>query len=290
VTTPHERACDLCHAAGVELYPSQASLGRARHVRCIPCGLVWASPVPDWPNEEVYGGPPRERRDRLARHRRFLSRLRSRTTSPSPRLLDVGCGGGELLVEAEAAGFEAHGVDLSPDRVAEARERGVRAEVGRLEDCPALLPGPYDVVRMNQVLEHVVSPRALLLAVASRLAPGGEVHLATPNIDSLVHAVREGGWRQLGRRANGHLVLVGPRAVARYGAETGLEVVALRTRGARAWSQSRPSGPGRRALRLVEQALEPWVRLRGRGGVLEAVLRKPGEGGFTPAASGSGMG
>ncbi|MBX3467997.1 MAG: methyltransferase domain-containing protein [Planctomycetes bacterium] len=163
------------------------------------------------------------------------------------------------------------GVDAAPDRAAEARARsGAVVHAGTLDDLPG--DERFDVVRLNQLLEHVPSPRALLAAARARLTPGGAVHLATPNLDALAHRVLGARWRQLGREDNGHLVLVGPAHVRRYADEVGLRVVRLRTRGARAWSLGAGSRAARRAWRLIEQGLEPWARLARRGGVLEAVL------------------
>jgi SAM-dependent methyltransferase len=270
--------CDLCGGAGRELYPAGAVVGLRAHVRCEGCGLVWVWPRPDdvlAASAAVYDGARaaddrREARAR-ARQRAWLRGLR---LPMGARLLDVGCGAGLLLEAARAAGLEAVGVDAAGDRAAEARARsGAVVHAGTLETLPDEL-GRFDVIRMNQLIEHVASPRALLAAARGRLAPGGALHLATPNLDALAHGALGPAWRQLGRDDNGHLVLLGPAHVARYAAEVGLAVARLRTRGARAWSLA-ATGVARRGWRLVEQALEPWARLAGRGGVLEAVLEAP---------------
>ncbi len=267
--------CDLCGAPGRELYPAGAAPGLRRHVRCDGCGLVWVWPRPDdvlAASAAVYDGARRqdEGRDERARAR-LRAWLRAARLRAGARLLDVGCGAGLLLEAARAAGVEAVGVDAAGDRAAEARARsGAVVHAGTLETLSADL-GRFDVIRMNQLVEHVPSPRALLAAARARLAPGGALHLATPNLDALAHAALGPRWRQLGRDDNGHLVLLTPAHVARYAHEVGLRVTRLRTRGARAWSLV-AAGGARRAWRVVEQALEPWARLAGRGGVLEAIL------------------
>lgn len=270
--TSTDAPCDLCGAAGAELYPAGAAPGLRRHVRCPACGLVWVAPRPAdvlAASALVYDGARAADDDRDARAR---ARLRAWLRRAGPgRLLDVGCGAGLLLEVARELGREAVGVDAAPDRAAEARARsGAVVHVGTLDDLPG--DERFDLVRLNQLLEHVASPRALLAAARARLTPGGAVHLATPNLDALAHQVLGAGWRQLGREDNGHLVLVGPAHVRRYADEVGLRVVRLRTRGARAWSLGAGSRAARRAWRLVEQGLEPWARLTDRGGVLEAVL------------------
>ena len=269
--------CDLCEQVGQELYPADPARGLLRHARCAACGLVFVDPRPTDAaarNEVLYGepaapGPGPGERERDARHDARLRALRRRA-GPQARVLDVGCGQGAFLGRARRLGLLAEGLDLSPTR---ARAAAARAEVpvhaGPLESLPAR-PG-FDLIRLHQVLEHTASPRALLAAARARLAPGGEIELATPNAAALAHRALGPAWRQLGRAHNGHLVLVDPRTLARLAAAAGLRVLALRTRGARAWSLTR-TGAARRAWRLLELGLEPWVRLRGLGSTLEARL------------------
>ena len=276
--------CDLCGGPGREVVAATEEVWR--HVACEPCGLVWVDPLPAalaTLNSEIYGGAARDEEERgAARGRRLaaeLARLRAGLgpTSGSPRLLDVGCGDGALLAAAKAGGWDVAGVELEGDRAAEAAARGVGpVHHGPLETLdPAL--APFDVVRLHHVVEHVPSPRALLAAATARLAPGGRLVVATPNGASLGARVAGAGWRHLGRPGNGHLVLLSPQALRGYARALGLEVEALATRGTRAWSLDR-ARPARRAWRVVEQALVPWARVTGRGGVLEATLRTNGDG------------
>lgn len=95
------------------------------------------------------------------------------------RVLDVGCGTGDLLLllQAKHADWELYGTDVSAVALRMAWERGVRA---RLE-CRADLPkGGFDTVVLSQVLEHV-SPEVgiWLMKQASRL--GRRVVVSVPN-------------------------------------------------------------------------------------------------------------
>lgn len=260
--------CDLCQDPGREVVAAAHDVWR--HVACEPCGLVWVDPPPPdlgALNSTIYGGARRDddapRGERLAREVAGLGR--------PGRLLDVGCGDGALLAAAKAAGWAPVGVELEGDRAAEAAARGVGpVHHGPLATLDPTL-GPFDLVRLHHVVEHVPSPRALLGEAAARLAPGGRLVVATPSAGSLGARVAGAGWRHLGRPGNGHLVLLSPLALRGYARALGLEVEALATRGTRAWSLDRTRP--RRAWRLVEQLLVPWARLAERGGVLEATLR-----------------
>ncbi len=115
--------------------------------------------------------------------------------TPAPRVLDVGCGTGFLLEKLAGLGFTGIGIDLSPESVEHSRARLARigaadrlsAVVGSAYEPPE---GPYDLVTLTDVLEHLEEPRACLAAVRERLAPGGLVVISTPNRHSLPGARR----------------------------------------------------------------------------------------------------
>jgi SAM-dependent methyltransferase len=106
-----------------------------------------------------------------------------RTLGGTGRVLDVGCGRGELLARLTAAGFDAVGCDADPECVARAAAHG-RAVVCAAE---ALAPdalraagadGPFAAVTLCHVLEHLGDP-ADALRRAAALAP--VVVAAVPN-------------------------------------------------------------------------------------------------------------
>jgi 2-polyprenyl-3-methyl-5-hydroxy-6-metoxy-1,4-benzoquinol methylase len=81
-------------------------------------------------------------------------------------VLEVGCGGGDLVRRLEAVGYSAAGVD--PDAPAGPPFR--RATIEELEDS-----GPYDAVVASRSLHHVSDLAVALDKVASLLGPGGRV-------------------------------------------------------------------------------------------------------------------
>jgi 2-polyprenyl-3-methyl-5-hydroxy-6-metoxy-1,4-benzoquinol methylase len=100
------------------------------------------------------------------------------------RILDVGAGRGKLGEAMRARGNVVHGIELDADA---ARAAGGRLDFVHHGDATAELPptiatGGYDRVVLADVLEHVVSPRALLLAARPLLRPGGEVVVSLPNV------------------------------------------------------------------------------------------------------------
>jgi 2-polyprenyl-3-methyl-5-hydroxy-6-metoxy-1,4-benzoquinol methylase len=71
-----------------------------------------------------------------------------------PRVLDIGCGTGDLLLTLQAnhPGWELYGTDVSMVALEMARRRGLHADLHCLANVPA---GPFDTVVLSQVLEHM---------------------------------------------------------------------------------------------------------------------------------------
>jgi SAM-dependent methyltransferase len=118
-----------------------------------------------------------------------------RYAPPRSRVLDVGCGTGFLLERLAGRGFSGIGIDLSPESVEHARSRlrdigaseRLDAQVGSAYEPPA---GPFDLIALTDVLEHLENPRACLATLRERLAPGGLLVISTPNRRSLSGARR----------------------------------------------------------------------------------------------------
>ena len=110
------------------------------------------------------------------------------------RLLDAGCAAGEHSIRAARIVSSTLGVDVDERALAWAR-RGA-AEVGLasarfercdLEDSDALrhvASGPFDVVLLLDVLEHIRNRRQLLRAIHGLLIPAGRLLVAVPNYDT----------------------------------------------------------------------------------------------------------
>lgn len=144
---------------------------------------------------------------------------------PSGALLEIGCAAGEFLDAAARRGFAVHGIEASPRLSALARTRyGFEVDQGLaergLEDEPR-----YDVICMWHVLEHVLSPCALLRAAASALKPGGCLFLEVPNIGGAGARALGAAWPQL--EFEEHAVYFSPAALEsalRGGGLSALEV------------------------------------------------------------------
>ncbi|MFL5241025.1 MAG: class I SAM-dependent methyltransferase [Gemmataceae bacterium] len=110
------------------------------------------------------------------------------------RLLDFGCGGGRFLKRMHCAGWDVTGLDASEDAVKRIRfGLGLRAHVGTLP-FPSLPDSSFDLITMWQTLEHVHDPLEALRDAYRLLAPGGELIISLPNIDSLPFRIFGHAW------------------------------------------------------------------------------------------------
>src|SRR5579885_2239239 len=110
---------------------------------------------------------------RLALIRRFVP-LEGR------RILDVGCGVGTYVRRFRAFSGEVYGIDIAFARV----RKGAAELPNLLLASSDALPFPdafFDVVLLNEVIEHVRDDRATLVELARVLRPGGHDILYAPN-------------------------------------------------------------------------------------------------------------
>lgn len=111
------------------------------------------------------------------------------------RLLDVGCGDGRFVQSMTDLGWDAEGIDMDPQAVAAARERGVKASVATPQDVERV--EEYDVLTLSHVIEHVHDPVDFLSACRRLLRRGGTLVAVTPNAGSLGHRYFKRDWRGL---------------------------------------------------------------------------------------------
>lgn len=171
--------------------PTNHGLGQHGDLfRCCDCGTVHQPTLPGGSDlTDIYRDMQdddylSEEEGRRATARRVLDDVRAHVRSG--RLLDVGCGHGLLLAEARQLGFETMGLELSASAAAYARDRlelDVREQtLAELEASGSA--GPFEVVVLADVLEHLDDPLGALDACHRLLAPGGVLCVITPDPSS----------------------------------------------------------------------------------------------------------
>ena len=124
----------------------------------------------------------------LRPYHKIMARLVQKYAPRDGRILDVGCGVGNMLELVRAGGEQYICVGADIDQhcldLAQARVRMDRAI--RIDDVldlaePSIAAGTYDVVVLSHVLEHVMRPYDTVKALMDLLNPGGHLILAVPN-------------------------------------------------------------------------------------------------------------
>ena len=91
---------------------------------------------------------------------------------PGERVLDLGCGDGQLTARIAAMGANVQGVDASGAMVAAARGRGIAADEASAERLP-YPDARFDAVFSNAVLHWVGDQDGMMAEVHRVLKPGG---------------------------------------------------------------------------------------------------------------------
>ncbi|RJX20674.1 MAG: glycosyltransferase [Ammonifex sp.] len=134
--------------------------------------------------------------------RAFLKEMAEELPLERRRLLDIGFGDGVFLKMAAEMGFAVSGFEVSQKSLEIARRFVPEA---RVADNYDKLPGPFDVVTILEVLEHVGDPLGLLYRAYGLLSPGGYLIIGVPNADNLI--ARVVGHDVIGNYPPHHLTL-----------------------------------------------------------------------------------
>ncbi len=97
-------------------------------------------------------------------------------------LLDVGSGPGMFLLHGlERSVWTVRGLEPSSQAAAHSRSLGLDVTQAFLNTDTAAALGRFDVVHLNEVLEHVPDPREVVRLIDTLLNPGGLIALMVPN-------------------------------------------------------------------------------------------------------------
>lgn len=231
--------CIWCHSEKkVLLLQRRDRLGEGvfAYLRCARCGLVRLEPQPTaaemvryYPQEyECFQEKTENWLFRRGRRRMWAGRLQAiRRYFPHPgRVLDIGCAHGEFLEIMQQQGWEISGIEPHPPAAARAQARLGAAVVQTAALEEADLDGPYDLVTLWDVLEHLPDPVAALERLAGALRPGGYLALGIPNLESWDAHLFGRSW--IGWDAPRHLYLFPDATLREMLAAKRLQVVAVR--------------------------------------------------------------
>lgn len=111
---------------------------------------------------------------------RRLDLIRRYAPLEGARILDIGCGLGVYVRKFQEFSREAYGIDIDAKRL----QQGAATTPGLMLGVGEHLPfesGSFDVVVLNEVIEHVTDDEATMREAARILRPGGHVVIYAPN-------------------------------------------------------------------------------------------------------------
>ncbi len=168
--------CQKCHLVSLQPQPNSAQL--AQH-------------YPDWLWQNEIGQQEISR----AKFKPVFDLLNRRQPAHGT-LLDVGCGPGDFIAQAQQAGWQAYGIEVSPSQVKFAQGRGLSVSL-----CEDFMMYTSDIhfraIVFNHVLEHVPSPKGYLMQGFRMLSPGGILVIAVPNYACLSRRIFRQYWTHL---------------------------------------------------------------------------------------------
>jgi len=201
-----EVSCDFCDSTDLVTVVTTNNMkevfsGEFSVVKCKRCGLIFQNPrlkkkdmfrwaYPD--NSSHYSvllkRPLRWNLDKfINRHRNWFMLLRNLLPIPfsKGRMLEIGCATGEYLAHCRELGWDVRGVEISKLACKRGKEVfNLDIFNGELEQA-GFRDEEFDLILMNNLLEHVYSTKDLLKESYRVLKPHGLLIIGCPNIDSI---------------------------------------------------------------------------------------------------------
>ena len=189
---PPSENCPVCQGTGEVIFLRQYAF-KDNHFSLYECPkcevqfwLPFKNPGAEW-YEEQENYRLKEPKIYRGYHKMFLKSHPS--FAEGTRILDIGCGTGELLAELHKRGGEVWGVDADKRDIETARKYfGLNnlyamphKDFFRKPDLPL-----FDIVTFFEVLEHLDNPEEFIRDVKKILKPGGKIVMSVPSRDRML--------------------------------------------------------------------------------------------------------
>jgi len=164
---------------------------------CGQCGMGYADGLPDasefdryyaemsqWEFQDNQGIESPQDTERFKKIASYFSKNELAAESP---ILDIGCATGGLLAAFKARGFQSlSGLDpsLKCSELA-GKNYGIQVKTGTVKDLPDL-QGPFGLVTLSGVLEHLYDPATAIADIRSLLSDEGLFYVNVPDAEGFV--------------------------------------------------------------------------------------------------------
>lgn len=223
--------CDICASSLIDSGEKISGLESVNIVRCGKCGLVITSPRPGqnemcnyYPSDYYAYNIPKKTRAQLFRDKLINYKGKYPTTDglikriywkyltkvfsdfyvfdlpfigEGKKLLDIGCGVGNILLWAKERGWEVYGIEFNQNAVKNAHRMGLKNVICGAIESIVYEDKYFDAIVINQVLEHVSSPRNILNKCHKMLKKDGYLLVTVPNFNSYSRRIFGDLWYAL---------------------------------------------------------------------------------------------
>jgi len=195
--------CPICKGNN---YMSFWAMRGYKLYKCIICEMVWDQyPVGDikeqynesyFINDNPKGGYSNYFEGMVVNRKTFYDRLNriKEKIGGKKVLLDIGCALGDCLIEAQKLGWsKVEGLEVSDYACKFARKRGLKVSKGTILEVN-FPKNKFDVVMIQDVIEHTADPLLQIEEVYKTLKPGGVVFIITPDIGGIWSKIMGSLW------------------------------------------------------------------------------------------------
>jgi len=174
--------------------------------RCIHCGTGFTEIGTDFNpknfyDEEYFQGGQKDGYADYAGSQKILRKEFNKLVSklleyslPGGKLLEIGCAYGFFLSEASAF-YDCIGVEVSKEAAKYAVDIGSKVYNQCIDENLIKKIGPFDVVVMLDVIEHLVNPVAIIQLISENIKQNGILLITTGDFSSLYSKISGKRWR-----------------------------------------------------------------------------------------------
>ena len=201
--TMQKTSCVICNSGKYKIicknrdYRYGLSAKSFRLVKCAKCGLIYLNPrssekdIHKFYPQEYYGtqfGIIGEKIDNYFVNRKIYGMEKFKQEG---KLLDIGCGTGDFLLQVQKRSYDVCGIDVSPQACKVARKKRLIIYHDDLKKhhFPAK---SFDIITLWHVFEHLYNPSDILKEIKRILKDDGTLIMETPNIDCFSFKIFKG--------------------------------------------------------------------------------------------------
>jgi len=194
--------CVFCNETAFSKFdfPGNLFLGKEfKYVCCAACGLKYLHPMPT-PEEIAAMYVPSYHANTIdvSITKKYYQKqcgtrfnygiqfdLINKYVGNKATILDFGCGDGNFIANAIQQGFMCNGAEYDYDYIKMIKEGLPKVNIYHIDEFYPDKKLVYDVIRLSNVIEHVVTPAATINALLPHLKPNGILLIEAPLEDNM---------------------------------------------------------------------------------------------------------